>query len=88
MNSYVYLEKFENILLEKLFKTEVLLIRRNCKNKKFKAMFLNKQQLYSSTIMKFPNKSEKGNEAKVQKQNYDYFIHTMAELIKKYIVEI
>ena len=36
------------------------------------------------TLMSFPHRIANITEKQVQKQNYDYFIHTMAEMVEKY----
>ena len=40
------------------------------------------------TMMKFPPKNAGAREKKIQKQNYNYFIQTMAEMIKKYMLDM
>lgn len=40
------------------------------------------------TVMKFPPKNAGAREKKIQKQNYNYFIQTMAEMIKKYMLDM
>ena len=40
------------------------------------------------TLMKFPNINVSTTEKKIQNQNYNYFIHTMAEMIKKYMPDV
>lgn len=55
------------------------------KEKLSKMLFLG---LGEYTLMKFPNKNVSTTEKKIQKQNYNYFIHTMAEMIKKYMPDM
>lgn len=39
---------------------------------------------YEDRIYKFPSKAKTAEEKQAQKMNYDYFIQTMTELVKKY----
>ena len=51
-------------------------------------LFLEESKRCYYTSMRFPSRVGSVREQQAQKQNYDYFVHTMAEMIKKYAPEV
>lgn len=50
--------------------------------------FFSDEERHQTTAMHFPSKITEEKEKQAQKLNYDYFIYTMADLMKKYAPEI
>jgi len=73
-------------------KSEVKISLKDIIHKKLgnKNLFLNMKFAEDGeyTAMKFPSKNAGNKEKKIQKQNYNYFIHTMAEMIEKYMLDM
>ena len=50
--------------------------------------FLKESERCYYTSLRFPSRVADSGVLQAQNQNYDYFIHTMAEMMKKYAPEI
>ena len=50
--------------------------------------FLKESERCYYTSLRFPSRVADSGVLQAQSQNYDYFIHTMAEMMKKYAPEI
>ena len=50
--------------------------------------FLKEQERCYCTLFSFPPQKVNSKVKKTQHQNYDYFIHTLAELVEKYAPDI
>lgn len=50
--------------------------------------FLEESRRCYYTSLRFPSRVADGGVLQAQSQNYDYFIYTMAEMMKKYAPEI
>ena len=72
----------------KVFSTDILMSRNLYQAKEMFNSFIEGTRHYYFTAMRFPSSLVSVREQQVQRQNYDYFVHTMAELIKKYAPEI
>lgn len=51
-------------------------------------LFVDEERRCHCTTMRFPSRVVSDREQEAQKQNYDYFVCVMAEMIKKYAPEI
>ena len=68
------------IVKDVLYRTQEILFN--------KEIFFPKKQNSKTTIMSFPCIATNQQVRCVQKQNYEYFIYTMAEILQKYAPEI
>lgn len=50
--------------------------------------FFSEEERYCTTVMHFPAKNVEDEIKQAQNLNYDYFVQTMADMIKKYAKEI
>lgn len=83
----------KNIIYEptkklKIVPVEMILKREAYKPEELLQLFLEETKRCYCTSMRFPSRVVSVREQQAQQQNYDYFVHTMAEMIKKYAPEI
>ncbi len=69
----------------KVFSTDIIMSRNS---NQAKELFIEEAKRCYFTSMHFPSRVVSVRERQAQQQNYDYFVHTMAEMIKKYAPEI
>lgn len=84
---------YKNMFLEPVKKlnivpTEMIMKREAYHPEELFEMFLEETKRCYCTSLRFPSKVVSVREQQAQRQNYDYFVHTMAEMIKKYASEI
>ena len=72
----------------KIASTDMILKREAYQSEQLLQLFLEESKRCYCTSMRFPTRVTSVREQQVQRQNYDYFVHTMAEMIKKYAPEI
>lgn len=65
-----------------------LAIRQAYEPEKLLDAFLKESERCYYTSLRFPSRVADSGVLQAQSQNYDYFIHTMAEMMKKYAPEI
>lgn len=75
-------KKLKNVPVEMIMKREAH------KPEELLQFFLEETKRCYCTYMRFPSRVVGVREQQAQQQNYDYFVHTMAEMIKKYAPEI
>ena len=68
--------------------TDLIMYKKGYKPEELLAVFLEEAKRCYCTSMRFPSRVVSVREQKVQRQNYDFFVNTMAELMKKYASEI
>lgn len=68
--------------------TDFIMYKSLYQSEKLLDIFLKESERCYYTSLRFPSRIAGGGVLQVQSQNYDYFIHTMAEMIKKYAPEI
>lgn len=85
MCNYVYCKQVKKI---KVFATNIIMSRNSYQVKELLNLFLDETKRCYCTSMRFPSRLVGVREQQVQRQNYDYFVRTMAEMIKKYAPEI
>lgn len=68
--------------------TDIIIYRNAYQPEKLLQLFLEESRRCYYTLMSFPSSVVSVREQQAQRQNYDYFIHTMAEMMKKYAPEI
>lgn len=66
----------------------MLTVRQAYEPEKLMDAFLKESERFYYTSLRFPSRVADSGVLRVQSQNYDYFIHTMAEMMKKYASEI
>lgn len=72
----------------KVSATDFIMSRRPYQSEQLLQLFLEETKRCYYTSMRFPSRVASVRERQAQQQNYDYFVHTMAEMIKKYAPEI
>ena len=72
----------------KMSATDFLICKEAYKPEELLQIFLEETKRCYYTSMHFPSRVVSGSERQVHQQNYDYFVHTMADMIKKYAPEI
>lgn len=72
----------------KISATDFIMYKEAYKPEELLQLFLEETKWCYYTSMRFPSRVVSGREQQAQRQNYDYFVHTMAEMIKKYAPEI
>lgn len=72
----------------KIVPVDVILKREAYQPEQLLQLFLEETKRCYYTSMRFPSRVASVKEQLAQRQNYDYFVHTMAEMIKKYAPEI
>lgn len=85
MSKYVYCETKKNVILPF---SEMIMSRVSYQEEELLTLFLEETKRHYYTTMSFSSRIVGGREQQAQQQNYDYFVHTMAEMIKKYAPEI
>ena len=84
-NNFCYLQ----YLGKKVIPVEkMLVVRQAYEPEKLLDAFLKESERCYYTSLRFPSRVADGGVLQAQSQNYDYFIHTMAEMMKKYAPEI
>ena len=68
--------------------TDMIVRREAYQPEQLLQLFLEETKRCYYTSMCFPSRVANVKEQQAQRQNYDYFVHTMAEMIKKYAPEI
>lgn len=66
----------------------MLAVRQAYEPEKLLDAFLRESERCYYTSLSFPSRVVDSSVLQAQRQNYDYFIHTMAEMMKKYAPEI
>ena len=66
----------------------MLVVRQAYEPEKLLDAFLRESERCYYTSLSFPSRVAERSVLQAQRQNYDYFIHTMAEMMKKYAPEI
>ena len=66
----------------------MLVVRQAYEPEKLLDAFLRESERCYYTSLSFPSRVADSSVLQAQRQNYDYFIHTMAEMMKKYASEI
>ena len=66
----------------------MLAVRQAYEPEKLLDAFLRESERCYYTSLSFPSRVADSSVLQAQRQNYDYFIHTMAEMMKKYAPEI
>lgn len=66
----------------------MLAVRQAYEPEKLLDAFLRESERCYYTSLCFPSRIADSGVLQAQRQNYDYFIHTMAEMMKKYAPEI
>lgn len=82
---YIYLETEQQ---NKCLLKNVLVSRLGYKTEELLTSFLKEQERCYCTLFSFPPQKVNSKVKKTQHQNYDYFIHTLAELVEKYAPDI
>ncbi len=72
----------------KMSATDLIMYKEAYKPEKLLQLFLEETKQCYYTSMRFPSRVVAVREQQAQQQNYDYFVCTMAEMIKKYAPEI
>lgn len=72
----------------KIVPVDVILKREAYQPEQLLQLFLEETKRCYFTSMRFLSRVASVREQQAQRQNYDYFVHTMAEMIKKYAPEI
>lgn len=72
----------------KVFSADIIMSRNTNQAKELFDLFIEEAKRCHYTSMHFPSRVVSVRERQAQQQNYDYFVHTMAEMIKKYAPEI
>lgn len=72
----------------KVSTTDFIMSRKPYQPEQLLQLFLEESKRCYYTSMRFPSRVVGVREQQAQRQNYDYFVHTMAEMIKKYVPEI
>lgn len=85
MNKYVYYEPKNKI---KVPIAEMIMSKKSYRAEELQNLFLEETKRHCYTTMHFSSRIVSVREQQAQRQNYDYFVHTMAEMIKKYASEI
>lgn len=85
MYSGIYYKPVKKI---KVSATDIIMSRNSHQAKELLNLFLEETKRCHYTSMHFPSRVVSVREQQAQRQNYDYFVHTMAEMIKKYAPEI
>lgn len=68
--------------------TDLIMSRKSYQSEQLLQLFLEETKRCYYTSMCFPSRVASVRERQAQQQNYDYFVQTMAEMIKKYAPEI
>lgn len=68
--------------------TDLIMYKKGYKPEELLTVFLEEAKRCYCTSMRFPSRVTSGREQQAQRQNYDLFVNTMAELIKKYAPEL
>lgn len=84
---------YKNILFKpakklRIVPTDMIMKREAYQPEELLQSFLEETKRCYYTSMRFPSRVVGVREQQAQQQNYDYFVHTMAEMIKKYAPEI
>ena len=66
----------------------MLVVRQAYEPEKLLDAFLRESERCYYTSLRFSSRVADSSVLQAQRQNYDYFIHTMAEMMKKYASEI
>ena len=66
----------------------MLAVRQAYEPEKLLDAFLRESERCYYTSLSFPSRVADSSVLQAQRQNYDYFIHTMAKMMKKYAPEI
>ena len=69
-------------------KSNIIGCRATHKKCKLYVPFISESERIACTTMRFSSGTGNSVKEKAVAQNYDYFIHTMAEMVKKYAPEI
>ena len=72
----------------KVSATDFIMSRKQYQPEQLLQLFLEESKRCYYTSMCFPSRVASVREQQAQKQTYDYFVHTMAEMIKKYAPEV
>lgn len=68
--------------------TDFIMYKASYQPEKLLQSFLEESRRCYYTSLQFPSRIADSTELQTQNQNYDYFIHTMAEMMQKYAPEI
>ena len=68
--------------------TDFIMSRKPYQPEQLFQLYLEETKRCYYTSMRFPSRVASVREQQAQRQNYDYFVHIMAEMIKKYAPEI
>lgn len=79
---------YEPVKKLKIAPKEMIVKRKAYQPEQLLQLFLEETKRCYYTSMCFPSRVVSVREQQAQRQNYDYFVHTMAEMIKKYAPEI
>lgn len=85
MSNYVYYKPKKKVILPF---TETIMSRESYQAEELLRIFLEETKRHYYTTMSFSSRIAGVREQQAQQQNYDYFVHTMAEMIQKYAPEI
>ena len=72
----------------KVSATDLIMSKKGYKAEELLKLFLEEAKRCYCTSMRFPSRVASVREQQAQRQNYDLFVNTMAEMIKKYAPEI
>ena len=72
----------------KVSATDLIMYKKGYKSEELLTAFLEEAKRCYCTSLSFPSKVASDRERQAQKQNYDSFIYTLADLIKKYAPEL
>ena len=72
----------------KIISAEMIIKREAYQPEQLVQLFLEETKRHYYTTMSFSSRIVGSREQQAQQQNYDYFVHTMAEMIQKYAPEI
>ena len=85
MYEYIYRNSIKN---EELSANDLIVSKSIPLNIDYSNLFVDEERRCYYTTMRFPSRLVSDREQEAQKQYYDYFVYTMAEMIKKYAPEI
>lgn len=85
MYEYIYRNSIKN---GEVSANDLIASKSTPMNIDYSNLFVDDEGQCYCTSMCFPSRVVSEREQKAQKQNYDYFVYTMAEMIKKYAPEI
>lgn len=87
-NTLAYMQEMKEIKDVQEMSKYVLWCKSENPQKTLLSAFLEESKRCYYTAFKFPKKVVSQQEKQAGQQNYEYFIHTMADMMKKYAPEI